>query len=246
MIIDFERRFLFLKSTKTAGTSIEIILSRYCTKQSIVTPTVDEELRATYNGRPPQNYLPANQSLGLSENLQIFYVPPWGNVAFFNHMSLEEVISQIGVEKFEALFSFSFTRHPVKRALSSYTWIVASNRDAYKNFTISEHRLAFCEMLRSNFESTRKWSYSEKYAKEVTKVYLYEQISMALEDIFTQLKIFGAAQLELPMAKAGFENILGFPREALLDGASIGIIKEKCEWEFTEIYAENVDQSALY
>ena len=47
MIISHKYKFIFLKTTKTAGTSVEISLSRFCGDDDIITPIdfADEAIR---------------------------------------------------------------------------------------------------------------------------------------------------------------------------------------------------------
>jgi hypothetical protein len=40
MIVSHKYKFIFLKTKKTAGTSIEISLSRYCDEDDIITPLI--------------------------------------------------------------------------------------------------------------------------------------------------------------------------------------------------------------
>ena len=56
MIVSHEHRFIFLKTRKTAGTSVEIALSGICGPDDIITPITpaDEVLRADLRG--PQNF----------------------------------------------------------------------------------------------------------------------------------------------------------------------------------------------
>ena len=58
MILSHEHRFIFLKTNKTAGTSIEIALSKFCGEKDVITPVVmeDEEIRSRLGYRGPQNY----------------------------------------------------------------------------------------------------------------------------------------------------------------------------------------------
>ncbi len=57
MIISHKHRFIFIKTRKTAGTSVEISLSRYCGSEDIITPITleDEPLRGVL-GLSAQNY----------------------------------------------------------------------------------------------------------------------------------------------------------------------------------------------
>ena len=58
LIISHKHQFVFIKTNKTAGTSIEIALSRFCGPEDIITPvsTSDERKRLEWGGVAPQNY----------------------------------------------------------------------------------------------------------------------------------------------------------------------------------------------
>jgi len=56
MIVSHEHKFIFLKTKKTAGTSIELALTELCGPQDVITPLTEiDEARRT-NGRGPQNW----------------------------------------------------------------------------------------------------------------------------------------------------------------------------------------------
>lgn len=59
MIISHQHKFIFIKTKKTAGTSIEIALSKICGEQDIITPVSpeDEKTRMALGYRGPQNYI---------------------------------------------------------------------------------------------------------------------------------------------------------------------------------------------
>src|SRR5690606_5533488 len=54
MIASFTHDFIFIKTRKTAGTSVEIVLSAWCSGRDICTPISadDEILRRRYGGAP--------------------------------------------------------------------------------------------------------------------------------------------------------------------------------------------------
>jgi hypothetical protein len=57
MIVSHERKFIFLKTRKTAGTSLEIALSKYCGPRDVLAPiNFDEDMRRQVSGRGKQNH----------------------------------------------------------------------------------------------------------------------------------------------------------------------------------------------
>jgi len=57
MIILHIHKFIFIKTRKTAGTSIEIFLSQFCGKDDILTPIGEGESLRKEQNIVPQNYL---------------------------------------------------------------------------------------------------------------------------------------------------------------------------------------------
>ena len=87
MIASHRHRFIFLKTRKTAGTSVEIALSKVCGPDDIITEISpeDEALRRAAGGVAPQN----------------FESPPLARKAY-NHMGAKAVRDLIGAETFAA------------------------------------------------------------------------------------------------------------------------------------------------
>ena len=58
MILSYTNNFLFIKTRKTAGTSIEIALSLKCSKKDVITPISpnDEIIRKRLFGLLPRNF----------------------------------------------------------------------------------------------------------------------------------------------------------------------------------------------
>lgn len=109
MIVSFKHRFIFIKTRKTAGTSIEIALSKYCGPDDILTPfrPEDERIRTKLGYRGPQNYREAD---------------------FFNHMHASQVRERLDRPVWDSFFKFCFERNPWDKAISLYYWRYRSFR----------------------------------------------------------------------------------------------------------------------
>lgn len=97
-VISFKHRFVFIKTTKTAGTSIEVELSRLAGDDAVVTPVVPPE-----EGHLPRNYLGAD-----------------GTPAFYNHMTAGEIRDRIGAAQFHKMHKFCVEREPVAKCISHF------------------------------------------------------------------------------------------------------------------------------
>jgi len=97
-IISYQHNFIFVKTTKTAGTSIEIDLSAVAGGDAIVTPIVP-----TVSGHAPRHFQDDT-----------------GKAAFFNHMPASRIQALIGDRQFAAMHSFCVEREPVAKCISHF------------------------------------------------------------------------------------------------------------------------------
>jgi len=97
-IISFRHNFIFVKTRKTAGTSIEVDLSQRVEAEAIVT-----EILPPIADHQPRNHLAED-----------------GSRKFYNHMSAIEIRSLLGEKAFNRMFKFCVEREPVSKCISHF------------------------------------------------------------------------------------------------------------------------------
>ena len=70
MIVSHKHKFIFIKTVKTAGTSLEVALSEFCGSKDIITKIApdDEEYRKSLGYLGPQNYLYNPKQYNMMDN----------------------------------------------------------------------------------------------------------------------------------------------------------------------------------
>jgi hypothetical protein len=196
MIISHEHKFIFLKTRKTAGTSVEISLSRFCGERDVITPISpdDEKTRENLGLRGPQNFrVPL---LGHTPEGWMRLLRTRKRDSYYNHISAEEVRSIVGARVWKRYFKFCFERNPWDKAVSFYFWQTRRR----------ERRPTLLEFLRS--EHTQYLSnfgiYSIAGEIAADHVGLYENLYPELERIAAHLNL--PKEVELPRAKGSFRE----------------------------------------
>jgi hypothetical protein len=123
MIISPQHNLIFVKTWKTAGTSIEVFLSQAVEDDAIVTPI-----------RPPvDGHLARNHTSG--------------DVKFFNHMPASKIRARLGPSVWDGFDTFCVERNPWDQVVSTYfmrrarsdpelDWdMFIQERDFYRNHT---------------------------------------------------------------------------------------------------------------
>lgn len=173
--------FVFLKTRKTAGTSIEIALSRVCGDDDVITPISpeDERLRAELGGRGPQNHTS----------------PPLA-ARVFNHVRAPRVRKAIGEEQWESSFRFAVERNPWDTAVSAYFWSYRPERVAEPP-TFEE----FLELDQLAHLANNARIYRIRGEVAVHRVLRYEALDTELPEVWRDLSLPGEPQM--PRAKSG-------------------------------------------
>lgn len=195
MILSHRHRFIFIKTRKTAGTSIEIALSKYCGDDDIITPITpeDERIRRELGYRGPQHcWRPFRRYTLRDWERQL--VRGRRKAEFFNHMRAEQVVRLVGEALWKDYFSFCVERDPWEKVISSY------------HFRFPEEpRPSLREYVESDGPRLSDWDrYTIGGGIAVDRVCRYERLGQELDEVARRIGLPGP--LELPRAKGGFRK----------------------------------------
>ncbi|MEJ2125016.1 MAG: hypothetical protein P8166_10970 [Candidatus Thiodiazotropha sp.] len=114
-IISFKYNFIFIKTRKVGGTSLEVELSKRIEQRAIVTP-----ISPAVEGHTPRNYESHSGSMG----------------NFYNHMTAIEIQDRLGKAAFDNMYKFTIEREPVSKCISHFHMLrnssIHNNNGCYK------------------------------------------------------------------------------------------------------------------
>lgn len=138
MIISHEHRFVFLKTQKTAGTSIEVLLERYVEPGAIVTP-----IEPPVAGHTPRNHQrPFNPVPEMLATRRVR--APLSDLkrhrTFFNHIDATRARARLGRKRWDSYFKFCFDRDPWDKTVSWYYWQTRflPERPSFRDFVLTD------------------------------------------------------------------------------------------------------------
>ena len=198
MIVSHKHKFIFLKTKKTAGTSIELALSRLCGPDDVITPltAIDEAQRA--GGRGAQNW----RLHGWWGSPRPIWQRRWWKFSgedygFYNHMPAAEAKALLNDDKAcRSYFKFAFDRNPWDRQVSFYhhRYRREAKPPPFADFIRKDRRARL-----NNFEI-----YSIDGELAVDFVGRYETLEADLKHALEQVGL--SLDRELPRAKTTFRR----------------------------------------
>jgi hypothetical protein len=235
MIVSHQHRFVFIKTRKTAGTSIEIALAEHCGPADIITPIdeVDEQIRRELGHRGPQNFEVRRPASGLGGLISRLFGR--NVVRHYNHAPASLIRARIGPQSYDSYRKFCVVRNPWDRAVSLYFW--RKNRPGSENL---DKEMSFAEFVRDTPADVLSDAhiFTIDGAAAVDRFVRYENLA---EDLTTALAELGLPAIDLPWAKSGTRETKDH-YSWIFDDESEARIRELCAWEIDNLGYEFDDR----
>jgi hypothetical protein len=199
MIVCHRYKFIFLKTRKTAGSSLEIALSRLCDRRDIVTPIREEQLRKEEGGRAGKLVMTWWRRHSVKEVIKNMIKFPLPNkklnkkVLFRNHVTASHVKRHIPSQIWNNYLKITIERNPWDKAISRLYWSRYNLEEVNKTDILEE----LAERKPPVLSDWNIYTINNEIA--VDRVLFFENLS---EDFKNLTKELGVENLNLPKTKA--------------------------------------------
>jgi hypothetical protein len=191
MIVSHERKFIFLKTHKTAGTTAELVLSQYCGPDDTITQLVDSD-ETLRKGRGPQNYTKVYTWQAKAAKLRWHLRGLGPYYAYSEHAEARKVRWAFGAKVWNRYYKFSIERNPWDREVSRYFWNTEPhNRPPFAKFVTEVTKISPL----NNFAI-----YSIDGVPAVDKIIRFENFEHDFRSVLAAIGV--PVDIQLPRAKS--------------------------------------------
>lgn len=194
MIISHEHRYVFVKTRKTAGTSVEIALAEHAGPRDVLTTfaLAEDNAARRSRGADARNQAVPLRCYGLAEWKRALLERR--RTAYRSHMSAALIRRLTPRGLWDDYFTFTIVRNPWETAASAYSWQTRS----------AESPPSFERFLETSRLTWDNWPlYTVDGRILVDEVIRYEELDSGLAAVAGRLGLPG---LELPRAKGGLRT----------------------------------------
>jgi hypothetical protein len=218
MIISYSRNFIFIKTKKTAGTTVEAVLSTGCGPEDIIPKVYGD----TYPGSGL--VIPGRQNVGPSEEEPSDQDEDGPDKdGFHPHMTAKELRDFVGRRFWKSAFKVTVERHPYEKAVSQAYYRMFKRNRHDEPFEVFLDRT----VLKGDYSGFPLWSIRGKVA--VDDFVRQESLVTDLERVTGRLEI--PMPKELPEMKSRTRSDKR-PAGEILSDAQKDIVYKTCKREF--------------
>jgi hypothetical protein len=190
VIISHKYRFIFIKTRKTAGTSIELALRPHLGPDDVASLLREDRTEATEGAR---NFRRSFGDYSLYDWRR--FVMDGKRQDFKNHLSASRIRQMVSRDVWDSYYKLCVERDPFEKIISAHAWVTA------RRLMDGRPALTLHEFIAGDISAWSDWdSYTENNQIIVDRVLRYENLASELGEVCEQL---GLPALSLPTAKAG-------------------------------------------
>ncbi len=200
MIISHAHRYVFVKTRKTAGTSVEIALSEHAGPDDVLTSFAlaeDNEARRARGSQAQNQVIPLHR----------YGAPEWIRLArrlerssYRSHMAASAIRRLMPNRQWNDYFTFTIARNPWHTAASAYAWQASYSWHSRSG----DKPISFEEFLLTRQSLWANWPlYTIDDEVIVDHVIRFEDLETGLAGVTDKL---GLPSLDVPRAKSGIRT----------------------------------------
>ncbi|MCF6305681.1 MAG: sulfotransferase family protein [Rhodobacteraceae bacterium] len=218
VLVSYPHRFIFIKTSKTAGTSVEMALEHACAPDGHVavekTPALMSE-QGIIGSRIWPIELPPQPALEKG--------------MWYNHKSAKEIRDDLGVERFARYLKITTVRNPFDRCVSAFHWL--RKPETTKAGTFAELRQKFQEFILAEKWKTDKHNALIKGEFIIDRSLRFETLKSDLTELAKDLKI--AVNINaMPHVKSTHETRKDYAVADYYNQACIDVVRRRSDWVF--------------
>jgi hypothetical protein len=220
MLISHRKKFIYFKTIKTAGTSVEIFFEPYCLPEN----SRHGEAHAITETVSNAGIVGSRMELWKKEH------------RFYSHMRAAEVKEAVGEAIFNSYFKFCIIRNPFDKAVSFFWWTQFKKPTAWDHLNkapFSAVKTAFCTFMETAHLPADRDIYPINGAPVVDAFIRFENLTGDLREICSRIGI-GRPAREIGTYKSGM-RLRPEPYRDYFDARAEAAVRTAYAWELENL-----------
>jgi hypothetical protein len=189
MVISHKYTFIFIKTLKTAGTSLEAYLSSICDAKDVFTPIYPElDIHKPRNFNGLWNILSEIKNLQKSNQRKESLNDFLHLKKYWNHIPAYKLQYRVPANIWNSYFKFTIERDPLEKVVSHYYMMKfnLNKNNINQNYTIEEYFNEKKYLHVNNKPIYTNWNNGKVMVDKIIK---YEKLDIELSEVFKKLDV---------------------------------------------------------